>query len=364
MQFNLYIFNQLLRSTLSLTFVLISIIWLFQTIRLLELIVNQGADAGQFLTMSVASIPLWLMIALPISGFIATNWVFNRILADRELVVMQSIGLSPIQLAKAPIALGILLTGFLAINSVYTLPKSFTVYKDLQFKLRNALPNILLRDGIFIEVVDGMTMFIGRRDNDNVMKDIFIHDARLRERIITINAEKGQFTEIDGNPTLILQNGERSERSPGGQRGAILFETHSVTITRDDDQPTERGYVDINEDTIINLLDKNMASSTKYFLQRHAEVTIVLHPRCLGSHYAYYRRLSFFMASFEEKWSRRVFCNISGCVLVIVCIVVARGMTTNNAGLWPLIHLSVLAPIAFSLWLIRPVWQKGEGALR
>jgi len=366
MQFNLYIFNQLLRSTLSLTFVLISIIWLFQTIRLLELIVNQGADAGQFLTMSVASIPLWLMIALPISGFIATNWVFNRILADRELVVMQSIGLSPIQLAKAPIALGILLSGFLAINSVYTLPKSFTVYKDLQFKLRNALPNILLRDGIFIEVVDGMTMFIGRRDNDNVMKDIFIHDARLRERIITINAEKGQFTEIDGNPTLILQNGERSERSPGGQRGAILlFETHSVTITRDDDQPTERGYVDINEDTIINLLDKNMASSTKYFLQRHAEGHYRIASPLLGLALCLLSTSIILHGQLRrEKWSRRVFCNISGCVLVIVCIVVARGMTTNNAGLWPLIHLSVLAPIAFSLWLIRPVWQKGEGALR
>ena len=85
MQFNLYIFNQLLRTTLALTSVLVGIIWLFQTI---------------------------------------------RILADRELLVMQSIGLSPLQLAKAPIALGVLLTAFLAVNTVYILPTSFGVYKD------------------------------------------------------------------------------------------------------------------------------------------------------------------------------------------------------------------------------------------
>ena len=109
-----------------------------------ELLVNRGAAVGDFLLMSIASMPLWLMIAIPISGFIAVNWVFNRILADRELLVMQSIGLSPLQLAKAPIALGVMLTAFLVFNSVYLLPTSFGAYKDLQFKLRNGIPTILL----------------------------------------------------------------------------------------------------------------------------------------------------------------------------------------------------------------------------
>ena len=191
MQFNLYIFNQLIRTTLALTSVLVGIVWLFQTIRILELVVNRGAAVGDFLIMSIASMPLWLMIAVPISGFIAVNWVFSRILADRELLVMQSIGLSPLQLAKAPIALGILLTTFLAINTVYILPTSFGVYKDLQFKLRNSIPTILLRDGVFIEIVDDMTIFIGSRDDDDIMRDLFIHDARIGDRIITMTAQSG-----------------------------------------------------------------------------------------------------------------------------------------------------------------------------
>ncbi|MGB1866476.1 MAG: LptF/LptG family permease, partial [Candidatus Puniceispirillaceae bacterium] len=66
--------------------VLISIIWLFQSIRLLEFVVDKGASVGEFFAMSVASMPLWLMIAIPISGFISINWVFSRILSDRELL--------------------------------------------------------------------------------------------------------------------------------------------------------------------------------------------------------------------------------------------------------------------------------------
>ena len=355
MQFNLYIFNQLLRTTLALTSVLVGIIWLFQTIRILELVVNRGAPVSDFLIMSVASMPLWLMIAIPISGFIAVNWVYSRILADRELLVMQSIGLSPLQLAKAPIALGILLTGFLAVNSVYILPASFGVYKDLQFKLRNSIPTILLRDGVFIEVVDDMTMFIGSRDDDDFMRDLFIHDARLGDRIITMTAKSGAFIERDGSPTLVLQNGERSERNAEGQSGAVLlFETHSVTITRSSSQPTARATIDINEDTIANLLSPAAASSPQYYLQRHAEGHYRIASPWLGLGLALLSAAIILRGQIRrDLWTRRASMNIGACVLVIIAVVVTRGWVTNNASLWPFIHLSVFVPIILAIWLLR-----------
>ena len=355
MQFNLYIFRQLLRNTLALLFVLVSVIWLFQTIRLLELIVNRGADADEFLLMSVAAMPLWLMIAIPISGFISINWVFNRILSDRELLVMQSVGLSPLQLAKAPIALGIFLSSFLMVNSVYILPASFGVYKDLQFKLRNSIPEILLRDGVFIEIVDGMTMFVGDRDDNENMRDIFVHDARDASRTVTMTAETGRFLTASAAPTLVLQNGERSERTATGKNGAVLlFETHSLKITRDKTAPTERAGVDMNEDTIGNLLSRDVEQAASYFRQRHAEghyrvaSPLLALALCLLSSAIILRG-----QIRRDLWSRRAILNISFCVLTIIALVVARGMTTKNPSLWPLIHFSVLVPSLVSVWLLR-----------
>ena len=366
MQFNLYIFNQLIRTTLALTSVLVGIIWLFQTIRILELVVNRGAAVGDFLIMSIASMPLWLMIAVPISGFIAVNWVFSRILADRELLVMQSIGLSPLQLAKAPFALGILLTTFLAINTVYILPTSFGVYKDLQFKLRNSIPTILLRDGVFIEVVDDMTMFIGSRDNNDIMRDLFIHDARIGDRIITMTAESGEFIERDGSPTLILQNGERSERNAEGQSGAVLlFDTHSVTIPRNSSQQTERATIDINEDSISNLLSPKASASPQYYLQRHAEGHYRIASPWLGLGLALLSAAIILRGQIRrDLWTRRASLNISACVLVIIAVVVSRGWVTNNANLWPFIHLSVLAPTVFAFWLLRQPRETNDETVR
>jgi lipopolysaccharide export system permease protein len=355
MQFNLYIFNQLLRTTVALTSVLVGIIWLFQTIRILELVVNRGAAVGDFLLMSVASMPLWLMITIPISGFTAVNWVFNRILVDRELLVMQSIGLSPLQLAKAPIALGVLLTAFLAFNSVYLLPTSFGIYKDLQFKLRNSIPTILLRERVFIEVVDDMTMFIGARDNSDVMKDIFIHDARIDDRIITMTAKYGEFIDRNGSPTLVLKNGERSERNAESQSGAVLlFDSHSVTITRTNNNPTERGTIDINEDTISNLLSPETAHAPVYYLQRYAEAHYRIASPFLGLGLVLLSAAIILRGQIRrDLWARRACTNILACVLVIILVVISRGLTTNNASLWPLLHISVVIPIITSIWLLR-----------
>ena len=99
MQFDRYLFGQMIRTTIAVSVTLVGIMWLFQTIRLLEVVINRGAPISNFLLMSVTVIPLWLTIAVPVSAFVAVIWVFQRAVADRELLVMQASGRSALQLA-------------------------------------------------------------------------------------------------------------------------------------------------------------------------------------------------------------------------------------------------------------------------
>ena len=213
------------------------------------------------------------------------------------------------------------------------------------------LPN----HGLDAEVVDGLTMFIGARDNNNLMRDIFIHDARVADRLITMTAESGEFIERNGSPTLVLQNGERSERNADGQSGAVLlFDSHSVTITRTRNQPMERSVTDINEDTISNLLSSNAASSPQYYLQRKAEAHYRIASPWLGLGLVLLSAAIILRGQVRrDLWGRRASTNICACVFVIIMVVIARSLITSNASLWPLIHVSVLLPILISLWLLR-----------
>ena len=346
MQFDRYLFGQMIRTTIAVSVTLVGIMWLFQTIRLLEVVINRGAPISNFLLMSVTVIPLWLTIAVPVSAFVAVIWVFQRAVADRELLVMQASGRSALQLARAPLALGILLTLVLIVNSVMVLPQSFGIYKRVQFEVRNSIPTVMLQDNVFIDVVDGLTMLIGEKLDDGLAKDLFIHDERTEGKVITMTARVGQFVERDGLPAVILQEGERIELSKSGDSGAtLLFDTHTVTIAPKDKTVSSQMPIDMNEDTISNLLNPEKSPYPDYFNQRRAEghyrivspalALVLILIATVGALFGQVRR---------HTWSKRARLMIVGSIVSISALVSSRSLATSLPSTVPLLYASVLVP--------------------
>lgn len=346
MQFDRYLFGQMIRTTIAVSITLVGIMWLFQTIRLLEVVINRGAPISNFLLMSVTVIPLWLTIAVPVSAFVAVIWVFQRAVADRELLVMQASGRSALQLARAPLTLGVLLTVVLIVNSVLVLPQSFGVYKRVQFEVRNSIPTVMLQDNVFIDVVDGLTMLIGEKFDDGLAKDLFIHDERTEGKIITMTARIGQFVERDGLPAVILQEGERIELSKSGDSGAtLLFDTHTVTITPKDRTVSSQMPIDMNEDTISNLLNPEKSPYPDYFNQRRAEghyrivspalALVLIMIATVGALFGQVRR---------HTWSKRTMLMIVGSIISISALVSSRSLATSLPSTVPLLYASLLVP--------------------
>ncbi|MEC9141336.1 MAG: LptF/LptG family permease [Pseudomonadota bacterium] len=354
MQFDRYLFGQMIRTTIAVSVTLVGIMWLFQTIRLLEVVINRGAPISNFLLMSVTVIPLWLTIAVPVSAFVAVIWVFQRAVADRELLVMQASGRSALQLARAPLALGILLTLVLIVNSVMVLPQSFGIYKRVQFEVRNSIPTVMLQDNVFIDVVDGLTMLIGEKLDDGLAKDLFIHDERTEGKVITMTARVGQFVERDGLPAVILQEGERIELSKSGDSGAtLLFDTHTVTIAPKDKTVSSQMPIDMNEDTISNLLNPEKSPYPDYFNQRRAEghyrivspalALVLILIATVGALFGQVRR---------HTWSKRTLLMIVGSIVSISALVSSRSLATSLPSTVPLLYASVLVPSLIMLVML------------
>ena len=357
MQFDRYLFDQMLRTAFAVTLTLVGIMWLFQTIRILELVINRGAPLTDFLVMSVTVIPLWLTIAIPIGAFVSVMWVFHRALMDRELLVAQASGRSALQLARAPLMLGLATTAFLVINSVFLLPLSFGVYKEIQFKLRNTIPTVMLQDNVFIDVVDGMTMLIGKKYNNGLAENVFIHDEQKDGIVVTISAKSGQFIEKDGQPAIILRDGQRFEMNKNEDAGAtLIFETHNVSITPRGRKQSTRMAIEMNEDTIANLLDPTTSPGERYINQRMAEG----HYRIISPFLA----LALALASAtgvlygqirRTSWPKRTAITVCTGVLCIACLVSARSLATETAAAMPLIYISMILPIGVLLGMIS--WQ-------
>ncbi len=359
MLFSRYIFNQLFRTTFAVTSVIVGIVWLFQTIRLLEMVISRGAAFSDFIIMSLAVIPLWLTIALPIGAFVAVNWVFHRILADRELTVMQAIGLSPIQIARPSIALGALISFIMLANSIFILPSSFGVYKELQFNIRNSIPAILLQENVFIDVVDGMTMLIGKHGNNGVASNVFIHDTRNEGKIVTVIAETGKFKKTNGTPALVLRNGKRAELAGDAKNSAMLFfDSHTMAISASAGPKSERSPIDMNEDTITNLLDPEKSPGPEYLNQRFAEGHYRLSSPFLGLTLILLATAITLRGQIRiDMWGLRATASIASGIGAIIVLVMSRSLATTAPQFFPLMYASIIIPICFCLWSLNGSWR-------
>ena len=92
-----YILRQSFSIMVFLTAALSAAVWLAQSLRLVDLIVNRGLSAELFLYLALLILPRLLDIVLPIGAFIAVLFVFNRLTSESELVVMRGVGMGPYQ---------------------------------------------------------------------------------------------------------------------------------------------------------------------------------------------------------------------------------------------------------------------------
>ena len=271
MNFHAYLFRQFFFTTLLVLASLLAVVWLNHALRMLELVVNKGASFFDFLLLSLFPIPLWLMIALPMAGFIGVIWTIYRFLSDRELIVMQATGLSPAQFSKMPLLFGLLLTTILALNSIVVLPYGYSKFKELQTLVRASIPKLLVQDNVFMDISDDLTLFVGERISQNEVGRVFIQDARNPERLVTLTSEKGQFLVSDGRPLFILRNGQRTELALDGSSTASLsFETHMLDIGKNSSTSSQRNLLDSNEEHILDLLSPPDTLPQKFANDRKA----------------------------------------------------------------------------------------------
>src|SRR5580692_4496003 len=185
---NRYILRQCLSVMLFVTGALTAAVWLAQSLRLVDLIVNRGLSAEVFLYLALLILPRFLDIVIPIGTFIAVLFVFNKLTTESELIVMRAAGLSPMGLTKPVLELAAISWLILMLLSVYLLPASNREFKDLQFEIRNRFVSSLLQEGAFTTVSDKLTIYIGARNDRGEVIGLMIDDERDPKNPITILA--------------------------------------------------------------------------------------------------------------------------------------------------------------------------------
>ena len=364
-----YVLPPLLIGMIFVTAGLTCVIWLSQSLRFVEMIVNRGLSAGTFLYLTALLLPNFITIIMPIALFTVVLFIYSKMISDRELTVMRASGLSQVALAKPAIILALLTMVAGYILNLYVVPQTYKAFREMQWDIRFSYSDILLQEGAFNHFSDNITVYIRERAPDGQLHGILVQDERKPQSPYTIMAETGALIKSPNGSRVVMENGNRQAIDKTSNQLSILYFDKYIFDLGNTSKTTEIRYREARERTLDDLFNLNRDS-----LMNPADIgkfTVEAHKRLASP----ITTLGFVIVGLA--------CLISGSftgrmqlhriILSVIIIAVLQGLalfleniSAKNLNLIPLIYLSAFTPIIVGfLFIIRsPHRQKYKTSTR
>ena len=187
--------------------VLVSVYWINQGVDLFGQLISDGQTILAFLELTTLALPPIIMMVLPVAGFVATLYVFNRMITDSELVILQTAGISPLRLLRPVFYFGAIMAFLVAGLSNGLAPQAEAQFRKRSNILGNDLVAQLMRAGVFQSPISGITIYISDISPEGELQGLFIHDRRSETREVTYRADRGYLLRDAENARMILLSG-------------------------------------------------------------------------------------------------------------------------------------------------------------
>lgn len=205
------IFQKFAKDTLSFFIIMCLtigiIVWTLQAVNYFDFVTKDGHGLKTYFSYIIFNFPKIIHRIIPFIFFITLFYILTNYELRNELSIFWINGVSKIEFANKIILLSIFLTFFQIIVGSFFSP--FTQYKGREF-LKNS--NIdyftsLIKEGKFINAVDGLTIFIEDKNEDGTYSNIFLDDSSKNASKM-IYAKNGILIDENQRKIFKLYNGQ------------------------------------------------------------------------------------------------------------------------------------------------------------
>jgi len=358
-QIDRYLLRNLTVATIFVTVGLSAAIWLTQSLRLVELVVEGGAPLGVFLQLAILTFPTFLAVVLPIGLLAAVLFTYNRLIMDSELVVMRAAGMGPLRLARPALILAGIVT---LVCYALTLHISPAAQREL-IRLRNLVQSeysaVLLRAGTFNDVGQGLTVYVRERGRSGDLAGLMIHDLREEGVSTTVTADQGMLVNVDGSPRVIVFNGRQMKYNrETGRMEWLEFSRYTVDlqVLRKElgprwPDPRERPITDL---WAISDDPRDLAAEDRLRAELHSRLATPL----LAFNFAVIALAALMPGEFSRRGQVRRIALAAGLAIVGESAVLGLAQQVGKAPmLAPLLYLTAVLPVFVGLWYMRN-WRR------
>ena len=347
-----YILKQLFVAIFSFLFVLVGIAWLTQVLRLISFMVSNRISVSSFLYFTMLLLPTILTVVLPLSVFAVILYIYNKLISDKEIVVMQSNWIDIKLISKPAITFMIVITVISYYLVLYLSPAFYLKFRDYKFKITNSVIAMFVKDGEFTEISKGLMLYVKEAKKD-IFIDIFIHDTRKPNNPRTIIASQGKLIDSPDGAIIALTNGSIQETKNNNYVFGT-FENYTVNmgITTAKSNPSYKPK-DLFMRQLFFAKKLGYANDSNF-----SEYKTEIHRRFITPLYIMIFGLIALVFMLRTSLNRRsntviIFMSIVSMITIqIIYMFLFNVIIKNNYFLWPMTYILTLLIICLLLYIL------------
>ena len=185
-----------------------TIVWVFQAVNFLDLMVEDGRDFFLYLNYTFLNFPKIISKLLPFALFFSFFYVISKYEINNELIIYWNFGISKIQLINFILKISLFFMIFQILLVALIVPKAQNVSRDLIKKSNVNFFESFIKPKKFNDNIKGLTIFADEKNDNGKLKNIYLKKETDNNNFQITYAKTGYFQSSKNVQILVLENGQ------------------------------------------------------------------------------------------------------------------------------------------------------------
>ena len=247
------------------------IIWVFQAVNFLDIMVEDGRDYLVYLNYTLLSFPKIVSKIFPFAMFFSFMYTITRYELNNELIIFWNFGVHKIELINFFIKFSFILMLIQMTLTIYLVPITENYSRTLIKSSNVDFFENFIKPKKFNDNIKGLTIFTDEKDQDGNLKNIYLKKDTGDNSFQITYAKTGYFKKIGSTKVLVLNNGQ-TINGVGNKISNFNFISSDLALSQ-----LDVGIIQVNKiqetktleliSCLKNYFDKNLKLKKKYSIE-------------------------------------------------------------------------------------------------
>lgn len=184
------------------------IIWVFQAVNYLDLMVEDGRDFILYLNYTLLNFPKILTKLIPFVIFFSISYIISKYETNNELMIFWNIGINKIELVNFFLKLSLIILILQLFLTAFIVPTFQEISRNLIRGSEFTFGESLFKPKKFNDTIKNLTIYIDDKDQDGYLKNVYIKKNISENSFQVTFAKTGKFIQKGNNNILELYEGQ------------------------------------------------------------------------------------------------------------------------------------------------------------